>query len=1017
MCKNKELFVKGLTAFCLVFSLLFSVWGIAFPASANEDVNVANMSETDGTAEVSSGASEILTAPTTTEPSEPVTTEDSYIEETTEAQIITTDPTEAPTDAGGTPKPTDSTEDEQDNSNDSQIIESIPARISFMNVGDNALDPVSVTVRIDGTDNADKVSYPSGKIDSNTSSISGLLDQSKNQAFRRAVVKIPDPDNPGEYTETEITRIGTYNGNVYYAFSENDDAGILLKSGEDIVLICESRFKITYSGYDSYQGTVSGKDYVWYDEELNISIKANQTYFINRISVIWGASKLEDVPVTDLKEMQLKYDVTNLKDTYAHFTIEFRKDDSYTVTAGQIQQGSICRDQGTLGQDYTADNPIPEVRPNEDVTFILYSDPWENWAGGDKWVLNMLTVNGENVFVPDSDNIGNTQKTVLSDGSEVTVTLIAKDEGLYWKDGDPFYGALGKFRWWSNKRRLFQVTITDVKKDIVIDANFKQKANAEMIMTGLEGIEKVGAAVTDRRIGTNGYDYYYSLETDDWDNVFPIHIKENSMEGEQINFYVYSVLPGYNPYTVDIKFYSDGTEYPYLDKVFQGQGNSVNEGLPLDRIKLDENDKIGKLENYFSSAYRKFIYDTDDGEYNMYADIYANGYTHAFGLKEGSEASNGNNQMVILSASPYEYHLEFDLNGGTYDNTGLDLNSYEYNKETGIVTERKAPYTIENGPVTAYMPLTDPECENKIFSGWQLVAEDGTPVGVYKSNQAFVIDESMIVNSTGDEKLDENHKFVFKAVWKSITEETDKAPYTVKYYKEVPQDTEGAVEINGRYYLLYHSSTELGTIGSPVVVLNYRHPEPVENYVLDEVNSKLEISNVLGTDQAGYEENNTLLLLYNIKSFDLNITMRVEGDGDKTKAFQVEVTARDDEGNPITGKRGNTVFDDNGKAVFSLKDGETMIIPGMDEGYTYEVTRDTDGEYITEYINNKVPVGDGTIDGTFGQDSVTVEIIKSRELPAETGVKLGNNMAVGGFIIAALAGILLVAFDRRRRNV
>lgn len=1048
MVKKMRFKGKRLLTFCLVLCMIVSMCSTAFTAFAQDGTEETAAQTTEQTAEATEPA------PAVTEPTEAATSAPAT--EATEAPADPTDSTEPQTTEAveateaEDPEETDSTDSTEaasetvtDNQEDSESLP--PATISFLSV--RGLEAVEdVTLRIDGVEKEEKITYPAGAIADNIGVLDGYLDSTKNQAFRRAVLVTPNEEDPENPKETEISRIGRYNGSTYYSYGVNDDTGILLEADEKIVIICESRHIISYSGFDANMGTVVGKTAVWEDEALEVSIKAADFYHISSIKVEWGDNTEQDFNVSNNKEMTLSLAQGSVTKN-GKFTIIFEKDESYKIIEGQIQQGGIANDQGklndtVLGKD--EDKPISPVAPGGTATFILYSDPISKWGDihRDNWQLNMLQINDENVSVPKYYNVGSTAKTTLDNGSVVTVTLISTNEGLYWKGGesdsdwdepDVYYG-WGSYWDWRYERYLYEVTITNVSSDIVINSNFKKGTNPEMIMTGLEGIAKVGAAVTDMRVGNNGYDYYYSLETDEVDNVFPVHIKKIDMEGNQINFYLYSVLPGYNPYDIEIEFYSNGNKYSYDSKLFKGQEGSINYGIAMDRIKLDEDDPtgIGILNNYFKSAYRYFVYETEDDEgnkytYNFYDDVYNNGYTHAFGLIGNldpdkyypQDETNGDNQMVILSASPYEYHLEFDLDGGTYEGTGINYNDYIVDNNNGLVTERKEPYTVENGAITVYMPLVNPVSEGKIFVGWQLVDENGEPVdnNIYNANQAYIIDASTVGFSTGDETVNEGHKFTFKAVWKDLIDEAGKASYTIKYYKEVAQDTEGAVGINGKYYELYHSGVELATIGSSVVVLNYRHPEPQENYVLDEVNSKLQIEKIVDTDDPTYEKNNSLIVLYNIKSYDLNITMTVNGDGDRTESFQVTVKAKDAVGNDLTGQIGNVTFVD-GTATFEIKHGETVTIPGMDIGYNYEVVKDPVGEYETSYINNGVSVGENElVTGLFGKESITVDIVKSRKLPSATGVELGDNMAVSGFLIAAFAGIMLVVFSRRRRNV
>nr|WP_294493211.1 DUF5979 domain-containing protein [uncultured Mediterraneibacter sp.] len=882
--------------------------------------------------------------------------------------------------------------EEQENSIETapqSTVEKPQERISFQAVR-NSLEGVEVTLEVDGQDRG-TVNYPAGLVSDHVSSLAPYLDGK--EAFQKSLLRRTEAD--GSVTETEVFRIGTYEGAVYYSLSEQQDTGILLNAGESIVLVCASQYEVTYNSGEN--GSVTGPELIWNGNGLEAVVTADKYYHIETVS--WSdGSDTYPLEVTGEHSMQVSVPAESIHNDIT-VTAVFEKDAPYMITAGQIQQGGICLNQGQEGDDYYAngeDQPIPAVTPGEDQTFMVFSQSWTG-IGNSGYYLNLMRINGENVIVPFSYEVGASAETVLSNGSTVTVTLVQKNVGLYWKEGDPYYGIRGTFLGWNKLRCLYSVTVTDVQENMAIDLNFKEGNSREMIMTGLEGINSFGASseTIDWEIHWDpsliGNHYYYDVQENDGDTVYRAYYNSGETLATAYNIYLYTVKPGYNPNTVNFEVLYDGVRMNSEDAIMPARDGS-NE--PAWMLTVDE------MAAALDTNFRHFDAFLESAK--------AAGYTHCFALNQ----NNAYNQVLRLKANPYEYHLVFDPDGGTFDGTGLDSDKYTIHQD-GTVTERNAGgelqvYTLADGSVSVNMPLVEPEKEGCVFKGWKLYKDNG-PVDetLYSVNQSFVIDENTIAHAGGDDESDENHTFTFVAQWEDVAGSPDTAAYFIGYYV---QDPNGTVEAGGKTYTQYYSTTEYGTVGSSIVALNDRHPG--QAYTLNERLSHVKIDRLLDESAEGYADNNRILFYYDQAVYDLTIEKDARGDSDLTKEWTVEVTLKDAGGKTLTGgiAYGEVTFT-NGTGSFTLKDGESITMTDIPSGYQYSVSeKEVPDDYkkVQYQINNGEASTNAPADVVLTADT-TVTVINDRDLkPSDTGIDLGN---IGAFAGAGAAGVALLALS------
>ena len=859
------------------------------------------------------------------------------------------------------------------------------AQISFQAVR-NSLEDVEVTLEINGA--SQEITYPAGLIEDNLDSLNEYL--TGNEKFQKAILRKPDG------TETEIARIGTYEGRVYYSLSDQQDAGIRLSHGDELVLVCASQYTVTYETGEG--GNVTGPETLWNGEGLEATVRAEKYYHIKSVS--WSDGVIETpVEINDEDNVQVSIPADVIASDIT-VKAEFEKDDPYTITAGQIQQGGICLNQGQKGDDYYpdgTDQPIPAVEPGNSQTFMVYS---QSWTGGDEYYLNMMKINGENVKVPLTYDVGATSEpSVLSNGSVVTIELVQKNVGLYWKDGDPQYGPLGSFLWWDKERCLYEVTVTDVQEDLSIDLNFKIDSQREMIMTGLEGIDLFGAASEDEWYKWDapyiGNHYDYSIQENDGDTVYEAYYNDGIIDGDAYNIYLYTVKPGYNPNTVDFEVFYNGVQMASEQAISPKRDGSGEEAwmLTVEEMAAALNTNFRHFDDFVEAAN-------------------AAGYTYCFALNQNSAY----NQLLRLKASPYQYHTVFELDGGTYDGTDLDMSQYQI-EENGTVTERDENgslkiYTLENGSASFNMPLVKPVKDGSIFTGWKLY-KDGKPVDdtIYSANQAFLIDETSIAYAKGDEEKDEGHTFTFVAQWENVVESPETAAYSLEYYVEDPV---GDIEENGTTYRLYYSSSDYGDVGSEIFALNDRNPDP-EKYELNEA-SKIRIDRLMDEMAEGWEENNKIVFYYDLSTYTLTVGKDVQEDGDLTRAYEIQISLKDVEGNPVSGTYGDVTFE-NGSAVIELKDGENVELTDIPSGYQYSVKEieSLPNGYTTTYQTGDDEPSDQAPSDVALEGDTTVTVINSRTVTPDSGIVLGGTAAGAGIGLAAV-GAAVVFFLRRRKN-
>ncbi len=373
-----------------------------------------------------------------------------------------------------------------------------------------------------------------------------------------------------------------------------------------------------------------------------------------------------------------------------------------------------------------------ETTPGSNAQFLVYS---QSYKGSTTWVLTTLTINNETINVPGL-NVGDSATTQMEDGTKVTVTYVLKDEGLYWQDDDVGYGDYKAS--WDKKRSFYLVTIEDVHKDYNVKWYFQDASAHKIAVVGKRGIAKVASSVENRtwQAGSPvGYHYYYTVTDhntsgeDEAQDVFVAYNEENKNN----QLIIYATKPGYNPYTIQAMVSYDGGPYTN-DFKFTSVTGSVEEVLysagGRTNTRYRHWGRSTSLRNTADTYNKKTLLLT-----SLQTDASYNGYNW-FGIAMNNAVDSSKNfyttQRLLLNATPYKYHAEYDLNGGKLLDTKDLTSNFVVSDGGATLTDNSDPQTVENEDPSFTLPIGTPVKDGYIFQGWQLVQKETAKVTIYQ---------------------------------------------------------------------------------------------------------------------------------------------------------------------------------------------------------------------------------------------------------------------------------------------
>lgn len=683
----------------------------------------------------------------------------------------------------------------------------------------SSLKPVTMEVRLNGQDGYTTATVPAGVIETNKDDITfvGTLPQ---QATLQKALLIDHESN----TETEIARVAKFEGKTYYSLDANDNAGTLLLATQDLVLVYAEKYavNITITGNGTYTTSATeegGGLYVWGGEDLTIQTNPAQDYYTGQVEYSSAGQSTKRVsPKNNYVKISADSILGDLD-----IAIPFVHIDEYTINDARYMNASkyypelkgLDNHGGITGVTNKQQTPTP-VAPGETATFYLFSQA--NSTNSQRFLLNNLAINGVDIKYPKT--VGQSETTPFKNGSSVTVTLLSENNKF---DGETS---------WPNEkpRTIYKVEVTNVHEDLEVSYYFKDQYKKEIIIKGLNGIEQTAYAAEDTNIAL--VSRYYSFVQDEiYKNVYTAYYSSRGVFTDinwfpSDNLVLYTVKPGYNPYTVTTEMYYD--DVPATGVIRDAEAADT----PVNVIKSAGSgyEDAGR----YNTSQRYWGYSEDTELYNHTT----SNYLKRVGLNitrtdlllttlnKRSETwyavalsqNESYNQQLYLNATPYEYHIECDLNGGSIS-TASEGYTREGNKLVSDI------FTLENGEVYTALPSVAPTQSGKRFLGWQMVDENGNNIagGFYTKNAQFVIGKDTVDKAVGDKTEDENQTFKFMAVWQDDAT-ADTTTVSTAVYQEVlsraDPDATYVSKDNGKLYKLVSYTEEEQHTAQTTILLN-----------------------------------------------------------------------------------------------------------------------------------------------------------------------------------------------------
>ncbi len=1030
--------LKRVLAFCLCALFVISAVPVGLHFASADD----NLSE------ASTTLNAVDSEETTTASEEP-TTVDADTTDTTTADGATPEPT---TQAAAEDDAAVDADSGSDDRNTTTINSNFKPEMSFIKLQQLASNDAAVTtdktvpVKIEEDGTESDGSIPVGKISSNAPSISG-------KEYKGAYVVTTKSD--GTKAVEEISYVGSYSEGddtyIYYSFAETPNTGVLLTSEQYIKLVYKTTVSISYEvRLNSISGEsigekggtfVSPVTKVDKGDSINIRFtpaknasSGDADYRIKEMQAVYSDGTIEAITLDSDnmatlsslgKNVRLVAVVEKIEKYYlidAHTATETKGHicwagnsseknsnvaDPYSVDPSLFCSYDAAGSSGTVGANVMA-------TPGGTIYFVMYSQT------RDKWEFERLLINGK--FI-DAVCDGQIHATDIGNG----MTVYFRSLGDSQKDSHLSSNA-------DSPRNKYECWVTNVSDDIRVDYKCESNQREVLTLVQADGISNVVASSFDRA-------KYLLKITDFWDGIYNGEAQADRKATDFPNYVWTSADPigkqlvneffGNNKAglkaseldhtSVDYKHSSSGygSRYVYFTAkvgydptTMKAYITGQDTALDCDNIANLVTGKASSRFGVFSTDKNKSVATAKKAGYDWF--VYYTGVGIDF-------------RNLSLAVDPYSYSVEYDLDGGSINGSGSYTDS--------------AKYTIEEGKNRIILPTTAPEKEGYIFEGWQLVptnqeyADMATPLVLDVAGK-FVVNENTykygLVTEKTSYELDGvtytdynavsggNHKFVFKALWKSEDDETEKANYTIKTYKEVNKNTEGAEQKNEKWYKLTSEEHYVGLVGETIIGIP---GEPEVGYALsDKSVTKLE------NFKADGNTDNELIYYYDSTYHDLTVAEKIEGAyANYLKTFDVTITLTPNGDLPIidvddyiaSGALNGLVYSksDDGKSLtvtinnMGRNDTQTLTIP---YGWSYAVEGKTDDSAYSVTYNV-----DGTETGTLTGDT-SVDVIFTREDITPTGVLDSTLLQASllGFVVL-LGGTLvgIKVFRRKRNNV
>ena len=390
--------------------------------------------------------------------------------------------------------------------------------------------------------------------------------------------------------------------------------------------------------------------------------------------------------------------------------------------------------------------------------------------------------------------------------------------------------------------------------------------------------------------------------------------------------------------------------------------------------------------------------------------LYDHDGNQVYALTIAKGAKFDESQFPVITLDEGETFLGWTLKDGTPFNLDTEINrdyelhahvgstkGYRVQYEGGKDTTGKAPLDDTNYAEGSYADVKLPgdlAKADKVFLGW---AEATDLTTIYQPGDKLPIEAGKAVEGV----------ITLYAVWGDKPVQT-KLTYKANFEGATPAEKVCELENNATVTILDYGNAELGLPTRP----GYEFLGWSENPNATEATYKA--GDKIIVDETDATPKNILYAIWKQSTVTLKITKTVTGNfGDKSKAFQFSMQV--DGGNSVELTAKGTALPRGSQSdyIFSLKDGENIVIEGMPVGKKI-VLAETNAEQYTVSFNDTVETNRNYVNEKGLKENTTINVTNHRNVSPDTGVFVDSLPYI--LIIACVAGVAALFLIRRRKK-
>lgn len=339
-----------------------------------------------------------------------------------------------------------------------------------------------------------------------------------------------------------------------------------------------------------------------------------------------------------------------------------------------------------------------------------------------------------------------------------------------------------------------------------------------------------------------------------------------------------------------------------------------------------------------------------------------------------------------------EINRDYELHARVGSQKGYSV-KYDGNGAAGTPPEDKTNYA-EGSYADVKLP-GDLAKADKVFLGWATEATD--PTKIYQPGDKLLIEAGKAVDGV----------ITLYAVWGDKPVQT-KLTYKANFEGATPAEKVCELENNATVTILDYGNAELGLPTRP----GYEFLGWSENPNATEATYKA--GDKIIVDETDATPKNILYAIWKQSTVTLKITKTVTGNfGDKSKAFQFSMQVDGGNSFELTAKGTALPKGSQSDYIFSLKDGENIVIEGMPVGKKI-VLAETNAEQYTVSFNDTVETNRNYVNEKGLKENTTINVTNHRNVSPDTGVFVDSLPYI--LIIACVAGVAALFLIRRRKK-